>query len=180
MGYRQPTITEIVVKTAVTHTVTYFIMGLVAVAIFDYAHLYAETSLNLLMRPITDPMIMAGPLLQPIRGGLFGLVFYLLKETLFGQRNGWQVLWAMLVVIGIVGTFGPTPGSMEGMIYTVLPLRLHLIGLPEVTLQALLLSVTLCYWVNHREKRWLNWVMGLSFIIVLLLPSLGLMVGQST
>ena len=178
MGHQQPTITEIVVKTAVTHTVTYFIIGLFALVIFDYAHLYAETSLNLLMRPLNEPMIMAGPLLQPIRGALFGLVFYLLKEVLFGKRNGWLVLWAMLVVIGIVGTFGPTPGSMEGMIYTILPLWLHLIGLPEVVLQALFLSVTLYYWVNHREKRWLNWVMGLSFFIVLLLPSLGLLVGQ--
>ena len=174
-----PTLVEIVVKTAITHTVTYFIMGLLALFILDYAHLYADTSLNLLMRPITEPWVMAGPLFQPIRGALFGLVFYLLRETLFGKQNGWLVLWILLVVIGIAGTFGPSPGSMEGMIYTILPLWVHLKGLPEVLIQALLLSAMLYYWVNHQEKKWLNWVMGSGFFIVLLLPGLGLLAGQS-
>ena len=179
MEQPRPTVAEIVVKTAVTHTVTYFIMGLLAVIIFDYAHLYADTSLNLLMRPINEPLVMAGPLFQPIRGALFGLVFYLLREPLFGKQNGWLVLWALLGVIGIAGTFGPAPGSIEGLIYTILPLRVHLKGLPEVVIQALFLSGMLYYWVNHRAKKWLNWVMGTGFFIVLLLPSLGLWVGQS-
>jgi hypothetical protein len=131
------------------------------------------------MRPVTDAWVMAGPLFQPIRGALFGLIFYLLREPLFGKQNGWLVLWALLVVIGIVGTFGPSPGSMEGIIYTILPLWVHLKGLPEVVIQALILSVMLYYWVNHREKKWLNWVMGAGFFIVISLPGLGLLAGQS-
>jgi len=42
--------------------------------------------------------------------------------------------------------------------------------------QALLLSAILFYWVNHPEKRWLNWLMGVIFVVMLLLPALGLLV----
>jgi hypothetical protein len=178
MERTQPTVTAILVKTTITHIITYFVMGLLASTVFDYGHLYAETNLNLLMRQTSEPLVMAGPLFQPIRGLLFGLVFLLLREPLFERKNGWLVMWITLVVLGILNPFGPSPGSVEGMIYTVLPIRLHLIGLPEVILQALLLSVVVCYWVNHPEQRWLNWVMGVVCVVILLLPVLGLLVGQ--
>jgi hypothetical protein len=174
----RPTIIEVISKTIVTHTVTYFIMGLIASTVFEYGRLYAETSLNLLMRQTSAPLVMAGPLFQPIRGALFGIVFFLLRDTFFGRKNGWLVMWITLVVVGIISPFGPSPGSIEGVIYTTLPMELHLTGLPEVILQALILSAVLFYWVNHPEKKWLNWVMGIVFILMLLLPTLGLLVGQ--
>jgi len=174
----RPAIVEVILKTIVTHTVTYFVMGLIASTVFDYGRLYAETSLNLLMRQTSEPLVMAGPLFQPIRGALFGIVFFLLRDTLFGRKNGWLVMWITLVVIGILSPFGPSPGSIEGMIYTTLPMELHLTGLPEVLLQALILSALLFYWVNHPQKKWLNWVMGIVFVLMVLLPMLGLLVGQ--
>ncbi len=178
MNQTRPTLIETVVKTIVTHTVTYFIMGLLAYTILDYARFFAESGLNLIMRPINDPWVMAGPLFQPIRGILFGIVFYLLREPFFGKKNGWLVMWIVLVVVGIIGTFGPTPGSLEGMLYTVFPLWVHLKGLPEVLLQSLFLSLILFYWVNHPKKKWLNWVMGMAFLILMVLPIAGLLVGQ--
>jgi len=59
------TLLEVVLKTAVAHTVTYFLVGLVAFFWFDYARLFAETELRFLMRPVSDPMVAAGPLFQP-------------------------------------------------------------------------------------------------------------------
>ena len=94
----------------------------------DYTHFFAESSLNLMMRQTNDPWVMVGPLFQPIRGILFGIVFYLLREPFFGKKNGWLVMWTVLVAVGIIGTFGPTPGSIEGMIYTVFPLWVPLEG----------------------------------------------------
>ena len=178
MDQSRPTIVEVISKTMVTHTITYSIIGLLAYMTFEYEHLFAETSLNLLMRQTSDSLVMTGPLFQPIRGILFGIVFFLLRDTLFRRKSGWLVMWITLVVIGTIGTFGPTPGSIEGMIYTVLPMKLHLTGLPEVILQALILSVVLFYWVNHREKMWLNWFMVTAFFLVMLLPTLGLLVEQ--
>ena len=88
-------------------------------------------------------------------------------------------MWTVLVVVGIIGTFGPTPGSLEGMLYTVFPLWVHLRGLPEGLLQSLFLSLILFYWVNHPQKKWLNWVMGIAFLILMSFPIIGLLVGQT-
>jgi hypothetical protein len=164
----------IVIKTIVTHTVTYFFAGVAALVLFDYPTLFAETSLGLSMRPLTDPMVMAGPLLQPIRGLLFGLVFYLLRDPFLGRKKGWLTMWIVLVSVGILGTFGAPPSSLEGVIYTTFPLSLHLKLLPEVLVQSLLLSWLLFTWVNHRDKKWLDWAMGAAFVLVMLLPTLGL------
>jgi hypothetical protein len=153
-------------------------MGLLASSLLDYASFFAESSLNVMMRPTSDRWVMAGPLLQPVRGILFGLVFYLLREPFFERKHGWLVMWSVLVAIGILGTFGPTPGSLEGMIYTIFPLPVHLRGLPEVLLQSLLLSSILYYWINNTHKRWLGWGMGIAFAILMALPILGLLVGQ--
>ncbi len=179
MNRTRPTLLGVTVKTLVTHTVTYFIMGLLASLLLDYARFFAESSLSLIMRPTSDPWVMAGPLFQPVRGLLFGIVFYLLREPFFERKNGWLVMWLVLVVVGIIGVFGPAPGSVEGMIYTVFPLSVHLRSLPELLLQSLFLSLLLFYWINHPEKRWLNWVMGIAFALVMALPLLGLLAGAA-
>jgi hypothetical protein len=168
---------SIVVKTMVTHTVTYFAAGVLAFSLFDYPALISRTALRNVMRPLDDPMVMAGPLLQPVRGVLFGVVFYFLRETFFARHNGWVLMWMVLVSCGILGTFGAPPGSLEGFIYTVVPRSVQLILLPEVLVQSLLLSWLVFQWVNHPEKRWLSWTMGAAFVVVLLLPTLGLVAG---
>jgi len=177
MDQPRPTAIVVIIKTIVTHSVTYFIMGLIFLNLFDYGHLFSETALRNFMRPVSDPLVMAGGLFQPIRGVLFGIVFYLLRETFFGRKNGWLLMWIMLVFVGILSTFGPSPGSVEGMIYTIVPLDVHLTGLPEVLIQALTLSAILCYWVDHPEKKWLNWFMGFLFVMLMLLPVMGLLYG---
>ena len=177
MNKRHLTLTKIACKTMVVHTVTYFLVGLLALVLLDYSTQYSETSLNLLMRPTTDPLVMAGPLFAPIRGILFGIVFYLLRRVLFEQRDGWFVTWVLLVIVGIVSPFGPAPGSIEGLIFTTLPLSAHLTGQIEVYLQSLLLSIGTFCWVRHPEKKWLNWVLGILFSLTLLFPTLGLIVG---
>jgi hypothetical protein len=180
MALGRPSLAEVIVKTTVTHTVTYFVIGLAAFWCFDYARKFAEPGVRSLMRQTGEPLVMAGPLFQPIRGLLFGLVFYLLRQPLFADRAGWLVLWLVLVVVGVLGTFGPAPGSLEGMVYTTLPFRFHLESLPEIVVQSLALAAVLWYWVNHPGRRWLSWALGVAFAVVLLLPALGLLAGRAT
>ena len=177
MSNSQPSFWGITLRTIVVHTITYFLMGLLAFFFFDYSTQYADTSLRLLMRQTAHPLVMVGPLFQPIRGFLFGITFFLLREVLFGKKNGWLIMWVALVIIGILSPFGPAPESIEGMIFTVLPLSSHLMGQLEIYLQSLLLSVVLYYWVNHPEEKWLNWVLGMAFFLVMLFPTLGLLMG---
>lgn len=164
----------LILKTVTVHTVTYFVMGFLAYTVLDYPRKFAEAHVQAFMRPTDDPWVMAGPLFQPLRGVLFAIAFYPLQGILFGRKDGWLVLWLELVVLGILSPFGPSPGSLEGMIYTIWPMRSHLMGLPEVILQSLALSIILHHWVRHPEQKWLTWVLGALFFFVLLLPALGL------
>ena len=55
-----------------------------------------------------------------------------------------------------------------------MPISVHLKLLPEVLVQSLLLSWVLFNWIT-RPKKWLSWVMGAAFLVVLLVPLLALM-----
>ena len=169
----------ITLRTTVVHTVTYFFVGLLAFTLFNYSARFADPALSSFMRQTNDPLVAAGVLFQPLRGLLFGIVFYLLRDILFSTKNGWLVAWVTLVIVGIFSTFGPAPGSVEGLIYTKIPIEGQLGGLTEVLTQSLLLSALTVYWVRHSEVRWLNWVLSILFIVALLLPLLGLLARQA-
>jgi hypothetical protein len=169
---------SVVAKTTVAHTLTYFLVGLAAFSLFDYTTGLADPALSSLMRPTDDPLVQAGVLFQPVRGALFGLVFYLLRQVLFVHRRGWLITWFTLAVIGILSTFGPAPGSIEGLIYTKASFDGLWGGGIEVLTQSGLFSALTCYWVKHPEKRWLNWVLGVLVAIALILPALGLVARQ--
>jgi hypothetical protein len=173
MDNPQPRFPALAAKTMVCHTLTYFIMGALAAHFLNYAALMARPESG--MRPFTSPWVMAGPLFQPLRGLVFALVFYPLRGCLFGRKNGWLLMGWMLIALGILSTFGPASGSIEGMIYTPVPILSQLRGWLEVVPQALMLSALLCYWVNHPGKKWLNWLLGIVFFIMMALPILGLL-----
>lgn len=177
MDNPQPRFLPLVVKTAACHTITYVFMGVLAAHFLNYAELLARPDSG--MRHIDDPLVMAGPLFQPLRGLVFALVFYPLRESLFGKKNGWMLMSWMLITLGILSTFGPASGSIEGMIYTTAPIRSQLRGWLEVVPQAVLLSALLCYWVNHPAKKWLSWVLGILFFVVMALPVLGLLMRKA-
>jgi hypothetical protein len=61
------------------------------------------------------------------------------------------------------------------LVYTIIPIQDQLAGWLEVVPQALLLSAVLYYWVNHPAQKWLNWSLGIVFIVLMLLPVLGLL-----
>jgi len=177
MDNPQPRFVSLAAKTMVCHTITYVIMGVLAAYFLNYAVLMARPDSG--MRPMTDPLVIAGPLFQPLRGLVFALVFYPLRDCLFGKKNGWLLMAWMLIALGILGTFGPAAGSMEGMIYTPVPIRSQLRGWVEVVPQAVLLSALLCYWVNHPAKKWLSWLLGSVFFIMMALSVLGLLMRKT-
>lgn len=162
-------------KTVIVHTTTYFVAGVLAYTLGGYEKSFSQPPLSYLMRPTSDPLVMAGPLFQPIRGVIFASAFYPLRHVLFGQRHGWLILWWLLLALGVLSTFGPAPGSVEGLIYTIISPVAQIVGLWEVLLQSLLFSFILFYWVKHAEKRWLSWTLGVAFSTVMILSVVGLL-----
>lgn len=176
MNKKQPGVVELSIKTIIVHTVTYMLIGILAYNFFNYSEGFAAPELACWMRQTDDPIIMLGPLFQPLRGLIFALAFFPIREVLFGKKYGWLITWWLLIALGILNTFGPAPGSIEGLVYTIL--RPSVSTYLETTLQSLLLAGVLYYWVNNPGKRWLNWVLGIAFFIVIILPILGLLTGS--
>src|SRR5258708_18432457 len=172
MDNPEPRFLPLAAKTIVCHTLTYILMGILASHFLNYAEAFARSDFG--MRPITSSWVMAGPLFQPLRGLIFALAFYPLRSLLFGRKNGWLLMAWMLIALGILSTFGPASGSIEGMIYTLAPIREQLLGWLEIVPQALLLSALLCYWVNH-PKKWMNWLLGILFALMMALLILRLL-----
>jgi hypothetical protein len=159
-------------KTVVCHTITYFIMGILAYNLLHYEEFINSPCSG--MRPTTSLWVMLGTPLQIVRGVLFASVFYLFRERLFGRKDGWLVMAWMLIGVGILGTFAAPGGSIEGFIYLTMPIVAQVRGYLEVVTQALLLSALLSYWVNHPAKKWMNWTLGAGYVIAAGLPLLAL------
>ncbi len=174
----QLTLSGIAVKTTVVHTLTYFVAGALAYSLFDYKTLWDEPAFNVYMRDLDDPVLKAGPLFQPIRGILLGVLFYMLRREFFEGEYGWFKMWATMVVLGMFCTFGPASGSIEGLIYSTVPWNIQFGGGSiEVLAQALSLSAILFYWVRSPEKWWLTWGLAALFGIVIVFSILGLVRG---
>ncbi len=133
---------------AVSHVVTYLVAGLFASRLFDYPGIFEQPIIRDYYLPYgsVDPVWSLG--FQVVRGVLFGLVLLPLRRFLAATRLGWLWLWLVFLAIGILGTPAAAPGSLEGVIYSRLPLWFHAIGLPEVALQTLAFS-----YLVHRTLR---------------------------
>lgn len=172
MNHPPPSFRSILYRTVLVHTVTYFATGVIAATLLGYAARMTRPDVAPIIRRITDPILMASPLFQPLRAALLAVVFWLLRDVLFGRRQGWLTMWCMLVVVGILTPFSAGWGGIEGMIFFNLPLRDHLAGWPEVFSQTLLLAVLLTHWVEHPESKRLRTILWAGFILTMLLPTI--------
>jgi len=175
MKSNRPRLGELLVKSAVVQTVSSMVMGLVASTLLDYRSTYSDPHRVCWMRQFDDPRLLAGPLFQPLRGALFGWVFYLLRSVLFFEIRGRWTMFALIIALGVLNTLGPAPGSIEGFVYTTIPIRDQLLGYLEIVPQALLLAVVLHEWVLRPDRRWMDWTLGTLFAFSLIFPVLGLL-----
>ena len=103
-----------------------------------------------------------------IRGLIFAVALYPFQSVFLNGRRGWLKLWGLLVGLAIFSTAGAAPGSVEGIIYTKIPLGSQLIGLPEVLLQTLAFSLLVTIWHRHPHRAWAIVMGGLMVLGILL------------
>lgn len=175
MNVPQPSFWSILYRTIVTHTVTYFATGVIAAVLLEYSTRMIRPDVAPILRTLSDPVLIASPLFQPVRAALLAVVFTLYRDVVFGHRNGWLKLWCMLAVIGILTPFSASWGGIEGMIFFNFPVGDHTAGWPEVFTQTLLLSVILTYWVDHPNSKPLRAILLVGFVLTILLPMIALL-----
>ena len=132
---------KFLIRVTIFHVLTYFIYGLLASAIFQYSVLFESPIIRDYYKQYGTVSNYIGPVIQILRGLIFGIVLLPFKKTIQESKIGWLYTWALFVGIGILGTPAAAPSSIEGLIYTKIPLWFHLIGFPEILLQTLTFSL---------------------------------------
>jgi hypothetical protein len=150
------------------HMVTYFVVGALAYFAFDYATAFRSEHFACWMRPTTSKWVAVGPALQWIRGLVFAAALFPFRHVFLETGRGWLKLWGLLLGLAILGTAGPAPGSIEGLIYTTIPPLDQIIGLREVVVQTLLFSYLLVAWYRHPRRTWDVALYGLTGLVVLM------------
>ncbi len=152
------------------HVIAYWVAGLFAVTFMGYREHFASDALSMLMLPVEAPMTALGPALQIVRGAILGAVLWLVRDVIFGRGGYWK-LGVLVFGLSQVCTIGPTPGSFDGMIYTVLSPFYHLFGLPEAILYVVLLCAILA--LSYRVRR--RYVDIIAAVWLLLIVFFGIM-----
>lgn len=137
-----------IVRTTVLHVVTYFIVGMLAAIALNYEALFEAPVIRDYMQPFGTGSLFIGPVVQVLRGVIAAVVLLRFRAVL-RDRLGWLWLWLLLVGIGILSTSAAAPSSIEGVVYTQLPLWYHAIGLPEMLVQTLIFSALVALYERH-------------------------------
>ena len=140
------------VRVIVLHMLTYFVFGILGSNVFDYKEIFSQPVIREYMLPMAERNMWLGPFLQPVRGLVFAIGLWPLRGLLLEKKRGWLILWGLLVTIGIISTPAAAPSSLEGMLFTRIPMWYHLLGLPEICLQTLLFSIWLVWWEREVVK----------------------------
>ncbi len=139
-------------RIVVAHTLTYFVSGLVWSNVFRYGAVFQLPVIRDYMLPIDQHNVLLGPFLQPVRGLIMAVGLWPLRDLLLQSKRGWLILWGLFLTLGILSTPAASPGSIEGMLYTRLPLWYHIMGYPEIVIQTLVFSVWLWWWERRATQ----------------------------
>ena len=133
-------------KATIAHVFAYTVVTLIAI---PRTINYIDFAVELLgFKPLDEISIGAVLIGQIIRGVLFGIVIWWIKDSIIGKKLGWLKLWGILVILGIFNTYGPAHGSIQGLLYLApienMPASMSL-GILETLAQPLLFSIIVTY-----------------------------------
>ena len=133
-------------RVIVAHVITYTVVTIITMPL---TFSYADSIVELMgFRPLDEISIGAVLIGQIIRGFMLGIVIWWIKDSIIGEKLAWLKLWAILVILGIINTYGPAHGSIQGLIYLApipdIPVSMSL-GILEVMAQPLLFSIVVTF-----------------------------------
>jgi hypothetical protein len=99
---------------------------------------------------------------------ILAATLFLFRRVFLGAPRGWLLLWGLFLGLAILSPVGPSPGSVEGFIYTKVPIRLQMIGWFEALPKTLAFSTLVVGWFARPHRAWTWGMAGLCAIVVLL------------
>lgn len=156
------------------HMISYFIAGILSLFFIGYKELFSSDTVSMLMRPIDSPLVAAGPSLQIILGFFMSIFLFPFRSIFLEQKRGWVNLFILIIGFTIFSPQLPGPGSFEGLLYTVLPWKAHLIGLPEMLVYSILFSTGIVFWYRKPKRAW-NIIATMCIFLILLMSTLGIL-----
>lgn len=155
------------------HTIAYFLAGIAAILTLNYEKELSKGFLETFMRPMSSPIVPLGAALQLINGFFMSLILYPIRKEIIGNfKTGWKKLSILLIGFTVFAPQIPGPGNLEGLIYTKIPLPIHIMSLPEAILYGLLFPLALVYWIKL-DKKWMKTTSIVFIALILLMSVLG-------
>ncbi|WP_338368852.1 hypothetical protein [Treponema bryantii] len=142
-----------VMYVTLVHCLTYFICGVFFSNVLRYSWWWQQPVVCDYFRDFGGTANALGPFVQIIRGLLFAFVLLPFREFFKGRKYGWLFMWLLFLGIGIIGPMSSAPSSIEGMVYSKLPLAFHFVGWPEIMIQTLLFCILVCRYINRIEEK---------------------------
>ncbi|MDR2813845.1 MAG: hypothetical protein LBB79_04215 [Prevotellaceae bacterium] len=155
------------------HTIAYFLAGLFALFVVNYRDLFATEIISSFMRPVDEPIVALGPILQIFRGIVMALVLLPLRATFFEQKNGLVKLGLIIIGFSLLSTIGPTMGSLDGYIFTKIPYMYQLLGYPEAAIYVLLFIGILKVSIKYEHKKIITALSIAAMLLILLMGVTG-------
>jgi len=166
-------------RVVAAHVIAYFIAGIFAMQVFNYAELFSSGTMSLVMRPTTDPIVALGPFLQIIRGLIMALVLLPFRKVFTEGKSGFLKLGLLIFGLSVLSTFSAAFGSVDGFIYTRLTFMEHIVGYPEAFLWIFLFIAIL--WILYRfERKPVSIIVLVLFVLIVLMSFAGYLIALQT
>ncbi len=154
------------------HTIAYFCAGIFALLIMDYKDLFSNSAISSFMLPTDTPIVALGPALQIFRGLIMAIVLLPLRKVIITEKNGFVKLWLLVLGFSVFSTFAAAMGSIDGFIYTNVPIIEQILGYPEAFLWTTLFFGIV--WALYKfEKKAMNIAAIVLFSLVVFMSIMG-------
>ena len=160
-----------------SHTIAYFIAGVLAIGIMDYKNLFSLEFMSF-MRPIDAPIVALAPSLQIFRGIIIALILLPLRKIFFEEKHGLLKLGFVMIGFSLLSTFAAAPGSFEGFIYTRIPFLYQIIGYPEALVYFSLFILLLYISKKYGHKKIVNISAIVCMLLIIFMSVMGFLVSK--
>lgn len=158
------------------HTIAYFCAGIFALLVIDYKYWFSEGAISSFMLPVDTPIVALGPALQIIRGLIMALVLLPLRKVFTDENFGFFKLWLLVIGLSVFSTFAAAMGSLDGFIYTNVPVIEQIMGYPEALLWSTLFVGILGAFYRFENKA-ISVTALVLFVLIIFMSLMGYLEG---